>query len=705
MVAAVLFAQVAVAMPAGLEGARTLLEAGDTVQAAQVLEAVVTGQRLSPEALAAFALLEWMEPGRTSHDAVRSWRNLRAPHVRLRRDVRRGAVLLGDPVAEAVGDALIVQEALDAGRSDSIISWTLDPAAQPVDWRVALEATAAKLEATSPLVAGGIRWMLVRRLLAALDRVAADAPVTGPCEPHCFQLGAAPASYRLLTRFQEASQDTALAQLAALFEDLRRAPWPFNALGARAHIAVCALTRLTQDVAGCWPDGSHLEGREAAEVTAMAQALRGRHHAAWAVMEALARWFGPLDSLRDPLDPPARRTRPSRPYQYVPSHPAVAGDGRIPVDLLWKAAWPLYLLPYNERLVVHRARLLLADVVWRLAGEDSRGLFSPVGDVERIVAVGVPLGVAIAGPRRAILAFYPSGTHETAPQTSGGRPTLPLDLAIVATGSRGTRFTGFASEHYDTFGPLDHQVVQYVRDGRRHVDLYTVWAGEAVCVAPRPLLGLFLLDDRLRELRRQTVTELHAHRLVQLRLTLHPARYVYSLEVFDPGCRRAQRARYVLAVPPADGAMLSDLMLADELHYGDDYHGADRLRDRQPATMRPALDFEAGGTARFYWEIYGIASDTLTAARLRVEFEVVNVREERVAVRDLARVARDAAEAKPTLDVAYPLNVPPGDGPLTSGLAVGLPAEARGIHVARVTVTDTVTGRSARAQRAFFVRG
>jgi hypothetical protein len=49
--------------------------------------------------------------------------------------------------------------------------------------------------------------------------------------------------------------------------------------------------------------------------------------------------------------------------------------------------------------------------------------------------------------------------------------------------------------------------------------------------------------------------------------------------------------------------------------------------------------------------------------------------------------------------------VPPGDGPLASGLAVGLPAGARGIHIARVTVTDAVTGRTARAQRAFFVRG
>ena len=706
MVRAVLLLQLATAAPPGLEAARTLLETGDTAAAARELGDAAGAQRLTPEALASLFLLEWIARGATEEPAVQQWRRLRQPHLRLRADLRSGKVLFGGLVEEAVGDVLIVQREIEQGRFGSEIGNVLYPDRTPPDWRTMFDARAIELEGVEggPLVAGGIRWVRVRELLTILDRVAAAVPeVPVPrCEPDCFRAGQPPSHYRLLARFQATGHDTTLAQLAPLFAGLAGAPWPYNALGARAHVAVCALTRVSTGVAGCWPEGEGLGGREAAEVQVMAQAFRGQHALASRVMDEHGEWFTALDSLRDLVDPPAGGGARSR--AYAPSLAVPQPDGRIPPDLLWKAAWPLYLLPYNERLAVHRARLLLADVLWRLAVDDAIGLFSPHGRPWDVVRVGVPLGATIT-ESHAILAYYPEGTHETAPQTGRAGPSLPLDLAIVATGSRGTRVTGFASEHYDDFGPLDHQIVQYVRDGRRQVDMYTAWQGEPTCAAPRPLLGLFLLDEQLRELRRTTVTELHPGRTVQLRLTLHAARYVYSLELFDGACRRAQRARYVLPVAPADGATLSDLMLADELHYGDRYRGADRLRDRQPVTLRPALEFPAGGTARFYWEMYGIASDTLAAGRLRIEFEILNVREQRVAVRDLALVAKEADEAKPTLDVSYLVNVPPGDGPLTSGLAVGLPADTRGIHIARVTVTDMATGQAARAQRAFFVRG
>jgi hypothetical protein len=213
------------------------------------------------------------------------------------------------------------------------------------------------------------------------------------------------------------------------------------------------------------------------------------------------------------------------------------------------------------------------------------------------------------------------------------------------------------------------------------------------------------LDAELRELSRTLRPDLERDHRLQFRLTLRPGVYVYSLELLDRGCRRAERARYVLTVPPVDGTLLSDLVLADELHFGDDYRGADRLRERPPVTVRPALVFDAGGTARFYWEIYGVAAEAAAAERLLVEFEIVNVREERVAVRDLAVVAQQAAVARPSLGLAYRLTVPPGDGPLTTGLAVGLPDATRGVHIARVRVTDAVTGRSAKTERAFFVRG
>lgn len=704
MVAAVLLLQLAAAAPPALAAARTLLETGDTAAAARELGAAAAGGRLTPDALAALCLLEWIARGAVDEPVVRQWRRLREPHIRLRRDIRSGKLLMGGPVEEAVGDALIAQSEIERGRVGMWVGQALFPNRLPPDWRAVFDARAAELDRREDgaLAAGALRWVRVRELLTILDRVAAAPSEVPPCEPDCFRLTQPPSSYRLLARLQEAGHDTTLVQLGTLFEGLARAPWPFHALGARAHVAVCALLRVGAGVAGCWPSADGMGRRDAAEVQAMMDVFRSRHALAARVMDEAGRWFDDLDSLRDVVDSPVGAQFRQR--TYAPWRAGPARDARVAPAVLWRAAWPLFLLPYNERLVVHRARLLLADVVWRLAADEAAGLFSPYGRPWSIVRVGVPLA-AVETESGAILAYYPAGTHETAPQTGRGGPSLPLDLAIVATGSRGTRVTGFASEHYDTFGPLDHQVVQYVRDGRRHVDFHTSWDGAPTCDAPRPLLGLFLLDGQMRELRRTTVPDPEPRRRVQLRLTLHPAVYVYSLELFDPGCRRAQRARYVLRVPSADGAMLSDLILADELYYGDAYRGADRLLERQPATIRPALDFAAGGTARFYWETYGVAADSLTAGRLRIEFEILNVRSERVAIRDLGRVAREAADAKPTLDVSYLVSVPAGDRPLTSSLAVGLPAEGRGVHIARLTVTDTMTGRTAQAQRAFFVRG
>jgi hypothetical protein len=710
VVTAVLLLQLAAAGPPGLETARVLLEAGDTVAAARVLGDIAT-RSLAPEALAALTLLPWIGRGAVDAPAVRQWKQMREPHLRLWRDVRRGAVAFGDRATEAVGAVLYVQSAREAARPDSLISWHLDPRAQPADWRVVFDSVAAVLDDESPLAAAGLRWVRVRELLDRLDEIAADAPRVPSCAD-CLQLGDPPPWYRLYARWMDAGQDSAIGTLAGLLTDLQRAPWPFNALGARAHVVFCALTRLTSGIAGCWPDGEHLEGREAAEVRAMVFAFRGQHGNAWQVMEGSPGWFAPLDSLRDLLEAPEGVARLPRGDRYSPSLPMMQDAGRrLSVATLWKAAWPFYLLPYNERLVVHRARLLLADVVWRLASEGRHGLFEPVGVPRNIVAVGVPLGVAIAGDHGQLLAYYPEGTHETAPQSSAGRgvgagspSAVPLDLALVAVGSRGTRLTGFVSQEYQVFGPLDHQIVQYVREGHRHADVHTMWSGPA-CPDARPLVGLFLLDTELRELSRTVRPELEAQRRLQFRLMLAPGMYVYSLELLDRGCGRAERARYVLEVPPATGATLSDLVLADELHYGDDYRGVDRLRERPPVTVRPSLSFDAGATARFYWEIYGVGSDTLAAGRLRVVFEIVNVRQERVAVRDLALVARQAAGAKPSLGIGYDLPVPPGTGPLATGLAVGLPEGTRGVHIARVRVTDTVTGVTATAQRAFFVRG
>jgi hypothetical protein len=46
-----------------------------------------------------------------------------------------------------------------------------------------------------------------------------------------------------------------------------------------------------------------------------------------------------------------------------------------------------------------------------------------------------------------------------------------------------------------------------------------------------------------------------------------------------------------------------------------------------------------------------------------------------------------------------------GGAAFVSSLAVGIPADAHGTYIARLKVTDTATGATSTAQRAFFIRG
>jgi hypothetical protein len=102
--------------------------------------------------------------------------------------------------------------------------------------------------------------------------------------------------------------------------------------------------------------------------------------------------------------------------------------------------------------------------------------------------------------------------------------------------------------------------------------------------------------------------------------------------------------------------------------------------------------------------VYGVTADTAEHDRLAVTLEVVDMRRQRVSVSELGAVAEEIRRTRGTLAIAYAQSVPPGAGPLGSGIAVALPPGMRGLHVARVTVRDVGTGRAATAERAFHVR-
>jgi len=735
MLVLVAFLQVSLATPSHLDDARRALHAADTAAAVATLSALVTSDTtITSEEIAALLLLRWI--GRSGFQdrveavwdrafqpvGIASGANWTLPEMVMfvLRELRDGRA-----------DAEIAQ-----GHRKSELATGLGGGAsvQQLAWQTRLRQYADSLGTADSLGSAVARWVAVMGWLRNLNRFSfvvptVDAPLG--CQHGCLLQRPAPSDLPLLERFREsglaaAQFDTLLAwysQLSGIgrratfdslwvsLNDLRPSPWPFNEFAERLRVTVCALLRLSRESQDCAPRTQDLDDVVAAELRVVRYEFEGHAGLADRAMEVAPGRFAALDQSLDLLFADSitilRTVSGGLSDLQVPTRvPAPAG--RVPRGF-WRAAWPLFLQPYNERLIAHRARLLLADMSRRFAPEGEVNLFDAYGESGMLVRIGVPL--ALARPlgemeqRFPLVIYTPRGMHETVVRTGSGLDGVSLDLALAARSDIDpTTISGFAAEDYDAFRAMDHQVIRYRRAWQPRVELYTRWMSPLSCLNPLPTLGFFLLDSALQQVSKAIDLEpMKPPRVKRYFLELAPGSYVYSLELLDRSCRTAERARYVLTVPPAEEQRASDLMLADELYFGDERWVA-RITDRPPVTVRPSLTLAAGTVARFYWELYGITADAMQAGRLKVTFQVVNVEEQRVPVRELGRLAEQARKRAGTLDVKYELAVPAGDGPLGFGLALGIPEGTKGVHVARVRVTDTKTKQTVTAERAFFVR-
>lgn len=605
-------------------------------------------------------------------------------------------------------EMLLALRSLEEGSSDLTRQAGVE---RPPPWILTLRDAAEWSPRPDPLLRAAARWTAALGWLASIDVYVEVLPSVDPsawCRRACLLPRAPPTDLPVLRRVEDA-RGPALDSLWVSLNDLRPSPWPFNEFAERLRVTACALLRATD--LSCAPLTRDLDSVVDAELRAVRHEFEGHRGLAARAMEAFPQRFEVLDQslallLGDSTTIYVTEISPQGwPIRQARSVPVLS---RPPPPWYWRAAWPLYLQPHNERVVAHRARVLLADMAGRFAiRADRANLFGEFGLASRLVRVGVPLAIAIIGSAEGtvpLVVWVPPGIHETLLQSDSGVGETSLDLALAARSAENpTSSHGFASEDYDALNLFDHQTIQYVRGDTTSVETHAV-VRPGSCAAARPLVGFFLLDTGMRELSRVIDPDPLKHPRKMYRLAPHPGDYVYSLELLDRACRTADRARYVLTVPPPAGRVVSDLMLVDELHFGDD-RWARRIRGRPPVTVHPALTVAAGDDLRFYWELYGLVAEDLEADRLEVHFEVVNVRAERVFVRELGHVAADARERPGTLELRYHLTVPAGEGPLGLGLAVGVTEGTQGVHVARVRVTDTRTSQTATAERAFFVRG
>jgi hypothetical protein len=751
MLALVALIQVSVATPPALDAARLALHRGDTATAVATLVARVQADSVyGSEDVAALLLLRWIGRSPAFGDAWSAWKASvptdDEPKGSSHWDSRfaRQTLLLLRALDEGSDDRSIQEgkyhtvspeKAKTLARTDQAVLGPDDVLRGPA-WETRMRSYASQAGADDSLLIAALRWVAVEGWLGNLHRFTYDVPTIDPplgCQQGCLLLRRPAPDLPLLERFRDAGPAAAgldnlwvfrnraptigripmLDSLWVALDDLRPSPWPYDEFAGRLRVTVCALLRLGAESDECVPLTTDLDSVVTAELRAVWYAVEGHDRLAEQTMETAPQRFAKLDRAVDMLFADSATTYTTRYDNRGVTYRApqrVSVSAGAPPPGFWRASWPMYLEPYNERLVVHRARLLLADMARRFAvGATAPNLFDAWGRPETLVRLGIPLALARPPGRSrkqfALVTYVAPSTHETIVRPKEGMEGVSLDFALAArSGVNPTSVSGFVAEDYDSFRAMDHQVVQYARDGRPRVEVYTRWEPPANCANPAPVLGFFLLDARLQQISKAIEPNpTKPPRLKRFSLELAPGSYVYSLEMLDRSCREAERARYVLTVPPGEDRRVSDLMLVDQSTFGDE-RAVSRIADRLPVTVRPSLVLSAGDVARFYWELYGLPADAMQSGRVQIRFEVVNVRNQRVPVQDIGRLAQQARKRAGALDLKYDLAVPAGDGPLGFGLAVGIPEGTQGVHVARVRVTDTKTKQAVTAERAFFVR-
>ena len=687
MVALGLVLQVAAASPP--ETARLHLARGDTAAAvAALLPLASTRDTVTSDGLAALFLLQWIgrsPPQRRARDA---WRAAGAAVNLLLVHGPAAGVLLGAVVVDE-GEVPVDKEL--RGQFGAL-TWT--------HWVSFLRHRAADAD---PALAGGAAWALVQRhlwdLRFAIDAVPPWDTLPTKCRVRvgrpgatfgigsrvasCTVRGRPPAGATLAEIVAAADGGRLLTALHANLDAARGAPWPYNEMAARTRLVLEAFTRDSAALAALADDTAGLGEHTVREIRVVAFEMSGRRHAAAREMAADSARFAGLDRDRRGL-----------------------GSSGLPDDIFWQAAWSLFLEPYNARLVAHRARVLLADIVRRAGPDDAGGALGSTGDPELLVRVGIPRalrwvrGGAPGGADDPVPVLYaPAGLHETLVRASKPTSVPSLDLALAARDDEHSIAapSGYEALDYDRLLPLDHQVFQYLRAGQRIVAFHAFRPGAFPCARSAPRVGLFMLDQRLR-VRQETVQAPPPEQERFLfRQAMVDGTHVYSLEYLDRGCRVAARARYVLTLGGPGYEGISGLALADTALLD-----APRRIDGEPLmAARPSLRVRGGEAVHLYWEMYGLEGGAPHHS-LAITLEILNVARQRVPVSALSRLAAAARNA-PKTQVAYQALVPEGQGPVAFALSVRLRGEATGVLVARLEIKDPATGRTYRVERPFSV--
>lgn len=412
-------------------------------------------------------------------------------------------------------------------------------------------------------------------------------------------------------------------------------------------------------------------------------------------------------------DPELRRDM-VRPEQLLPRQDStsflrLAADRQDALtDVFWRARDPLFLSGENERLAEHLARLAYVEVAFSSPQSGLRGRWSDRGSAW--LRWGRPLQIrALKMGDTQYLEFWDYGR---------GSPDLVFDRQ--RTYSRGARYEELAAEYVRW--ARDRAPEIYVSEHPRIVaDIpfqaaaFQDTAGGAVlevyAAVPGTILqreaqvadmetGVFVLTGDYWEPRaadRRHLENRGEHTPLDVAFALSPGRYVVSVEAAAGNVAARQRER--VEVPAfADTLMLSDLLLVDR--FGMDTNQVEDRAALVPMVSR-SLRFTAGSPIGVLWEIYGLATDSIGAARYHVRAGVADGEQHDAFVRLLDRLFKGGGNLA---GVGWEnRRVPRADGTVVEFVSFDLPNARPGAYRLFITVTDQLSGRTYTAHRVLTV--
>ena len=406
-----------------------------------------------------------------------------------------------------------------------------------------------------------------------------------------------------------------------------------------------------------------------------------------------------------------------------------AEEAREYERILWAKSDPLFLIPENERLMEHVARVTYAELAFgdperRLPGWSSdRGqVLIRYGMPENIwmlrrdgagVGLGAGQRVGASANDRWIFWNYrlevPSFVFRR--QLGYNRVDFDFDAntgQYLRQVSESEATTTFESRAVNRWTEIPAQIARFrgAAPGQVEVlaflradpDSFNLFEGDSVRV------GMFLFNRSYED----SASVTHAVKAedtgnVLFTFELPRGTFEYSLEGLAAESRVAARNRGTIsAIPvPRMGLSTSDLVLAGGVVPRVGRPGG--WRDFAIGASRD-LVFDAHDDIHVYLEIYGLTTDFLGSSEYTVEVTLQDAERRSVGARLLRSLGNLIGGAEGDLAVRFVRNVEPVDGVVPEYFSVSADEAGEGAHRLIIAITDRTTGASVSVERELAIR-